>query len=372
MNEYSLAKVQLLNKYREFIDKFNSEKNKFSSVLYQLENLDEEIKNNRNLLKAHNFIQSNQVSYCPVCHQEMPISHDHEKIEANNDDLKQNVEQLNMQKAFLQSIKTRLEKTIEEKTIYLQYYDQLIQDKKMELQEASKELGDNQNTPSRVEMFNLAKSELRLSRLKSVIDKKTGWEEQLNAIYSAYSKNKKLLEKMGKSKKDTLNAQLNKMELGFVKLVTKFEYESNNEYLLALSTAENSSYCYFPTVQIDGGSEQIRSMSSASDFVRSIWSYYLTLMNLGSRHPGFLIMDEPGQQSIRDHSLQLLFKYCSGIKGKQIILFCSSTKRSGDGISKRSVDKLLALEQMKEGQDYQIHRIKDKSVDILPIKLQKL
>lgn len=44
---------------------------------------------------------------------------------------------------------------------------------------------------------------------------------------------------------------------------------------------------------LQNNEEEIRADSSASDFIRSIWAYYLTLLTESKRHPGFLVMDEP-------------------------------------------------------------------------------
>lgn len=58
--------------------------------------------------------------------------------------------------------------------------------------------------------------------------------------------------------------------------------------------------------------------SSASDFVRLIWSYLLALHQTSStrdfegHHPGMLLMDEPGQHSMRSSSQHALLQLLSG------------------------------------------------------------
>lgn len=69
--------------------------------------------------------------------------------------------------------------------------------------------------------------------------------------------------------------------------------------------------------------------SSASDFVRLIWSYIFTLYETSSHpmvdgnHPGFLLLDEPGQHSMATKSQQALFLKLAAAKDLQSIVAAS-------------------------------------------------
>jgi hypothetical protein len=69
--------------------------------------------------------------------------------------------------------------------------------------------------------------------------------------------------------------------------------------------------------------------SSASDFVRLIWSYLLALYqtsankNFEGNHPGLLIFDEPGQHSMRVESQHALIQHLAGESGLQSIVAAS-------------------------------------------------
>lgn len=69
--------------------------------------------------------------------------------------------------------------------------------------------------------------------------------------------------------------------------------------------------------------------SSASDFVRLIWSYLLALyqtsatLGFEGRHPGFLLMDEPGQHSMRSASQRALLQLLISQRGLQAIVAAS-------------------------------------------------
>lgn len=69
--------------------------------------------------------------------------------------------------------------------------------------------------------------------------------------------------------------------------------------------------------------------SSASDFVRLIWSYLLALYQTSAthgfkgQHPGFLLMDEPGQHSMRSASQRALLQLLSAQRGLQAVVAAS-------------------------------------------------
>jgi hypothetical protein len=69
--------------------------------------------------------------------------------------------------------------------------------------------------------------------------------------------------------------------------------------------------------------------SSASDFVRLIWSYLLALFQTSAtrgyegHHPGILLLDEPGQHSMRSASQRSLLQLLIGERGLQAIVAAS-------------------------------------------------
>ena len=69
--------------------------------------------------------------------------------------------------------------------------------------------------------------------------------------------------------------------------------------------------------------------SSASDFVRLIWSYLLALYQTSAtqgfegQHPGLLLMDEPGQHSMRPASQRALLQLLIAQRGLQAIVAAS-------------------------------------------------
>lgn len=69
--------------------------------------------------------------------------------------------------------------------------------------------------------------------------------------------------------------------------------------------------------------------SSASDFVRLIWSYIISLYQTSAHptvkgnHPGLIILDEPGQHSMATKSQLALFQMLASYPGLQAIVAAS-------------------------------------------------
>lgn len=71
----------------------------------------------------------------------------------------------------------------------------------------------------------------------------------------------------------------------------------------------------------------IKSDSSASDFVRLIWSYLIALYKAsasqGGNHPGILLFDEPAQHSMSTRSVNQMLDTLAKTRGLQSIVAAS-------------------------------------------------
>ena len=362
----------LTEQFEDFLSKYYSEQSKLKSVEYQIGRIEEEIKMNDNLMQVSNLITSDQVEYCPVCHQKMPVAHSHANLQLQTADLKRSIDQLKKQKSFLESLRKRLATTLEEKIIYQQYYDRLLKEKKLELDQAFEEMGENAKSPSRVELYNEVEIRLRLTHLEQIMESKTQWEVRLKLIYDEYKEVCEKYKKLKDEKKNAVDTSLSKLENLFREQAKLYGYSSHSTHLLGLNMDSQSGYCYFPVVNEGEDSEDpVRPVSSSSDFVRCIWSYYLALLEFSKRHPGFVLMDEPCQHSMKEQSLRSLFKHCSGLKDRQVILFCSSTPKTEvtDGVQEeRGIEDMLKTANLIENEDYLIHKIHDHSIDVLNLE----
>ncbi|QDV55669.1 hypothetical protein [Rosistilla oblonga] len=97
-------------------------------------------------------------------------------------------------------------------------------------------------------------------------------------------------------------------------------------------------------------STQLQNSISASDLIRTIWAYLNGMLEMGrsgcTNHPGFLVFDEPRQQSTRDVSFVELLRRASTSHsfGQQVIFFTSENLERLKGHLSGLPHSLVAIE----------------------------
>lgn len=324
--------------YDTFYRKLQEDYNKKDEIARQVVNIEEEIDRNRNISHVTNLLNSQHVRTCPTCHRALDITDDGNlKIELA--DIESNIRYLTTQKKFLSGLLESLIKNIEEKKIYLAYYKKILLQEKEKLNTAYEEVADHNDMPSEQTIMEITDLKLKLACYKEVCEEVMKMIEEMWPMKNLYDKNKADIKELGANKDDTGSAELNALQTEFRKLLNAFRYNSNDTRLVSLLTDDmNSNYLYLPQALVGGFEEHLRSVSSASDFVRSVWAYYLALMKVGIQHPGFLLFDEPCQHSINEVDLKTLFEKCAEMD-RQIILFCSSEPKTEETVNAERGDK---------------------------------
>ena len=309
------------DEYDKFCIDLVGEEDKLGNIDRQIEYITDEIKRYDGLLKVNNIVTAIDVRICPTCHQPMPINANKD-ADITSDQIQDSKDILNQQRKFLQPMKKRLSLSIENRKLNKLYLEKQLSIEEEEAKTLAAENNINLYPLTIEEQFELVKNKTDITNLIKIREYVQNELEHLRKIYDQYQETCKKLEQLkdGKNEEQPIFAQLNL----FKDLLNLFNYESNNVNTEVFFKEEETSYKYFPVVRHGDYEEEIRSDSSASDFIRSIWAYYLTLLRKGKRHPGFLVMDEPCQHSMKEQSLQNLFEYCARQTDKQIILFCSS------------------------------------------------
>ncbi len=237
------------------------------------------------------------------------------------------------------------------------------QEKEM-LNTAFADVADQESIPSERVIMNMADLKLKQNSYETVSKQVKEMIEAMWPMKTTFVNNKESISKYVLHKDETDNESLNKLQDRFRALLRKFNYKSNNIGQVSLMFEDkNSNYLYLPQAQVEQYDEHLRSVSSASDFVRSLWAFYLSLMMIGPGHPGFLVFDEPCQHSIREADLKKLFETCSNVNG-QVILFCSSEPKTEEtvnaekgytNVKKTNIQVLLKdIEESK----YQLYQMK--------------
>ena len=324
--------------YDVFYRKLLEDYNKKDEITLQIVNIEEEIDRNRNISHVSNLLNSQHVRVCPTCHRELDIT-DGGNLKIETDDIEGNIRYLTTQKSFLGGLLESLTKTIEEKEIYLAYYKKILLQEKEKLNTAYGEVADNDDMPSEQVMMEMTDLKLKLASYNEVSEQVKKMVAEMWPMKTAYDRNRADIKALGENKDDTGSDELNALQTEFRRLLHAFRYNSNDTRLVMLQTDDrNSNYLYLPQALVGGYMEHLRSVSSASDFVRSVWAYYLALMKVGTQHPGFLLFDEPCQHSINETDLKTLFEKCSEID-RQIILFCSSEPKTEETLNAEKGEK---------------------------------
>lgn len=317
--------------YDEFYRKLQDDYIKKDEIKKQLDDIKEEIDRNRNINKVSNLLNSDHVRICPTCHRVLDIT-DGGYLTIDSDDIERNIRYLATQRTFLQGLFDSLQKTIEEKEIYLSYYKKVMRQEKEKLKSAYTDVADLDTMPSERVMMKMTELKLRLNSYETVSEQVEEMIEALWLLKITFDENKEKISLCASHKDETDNEFLNKLQSKFKLLLREFNYKSNNiNQVSLLFDDKNSNYLYLPQAQVEQYDEHLRSVSSASDFVRSLWAFYLSLLMVGVKHPGFLVFDEPCQHSIREVDLKKLFEICSEVNG-QIILFCSSEPKTEETV----------------------------------------
>lgn len=332
VQEYSSEDRRLIETYQrhrqiydDFCHKIALDKQKLAGLTLKLSELEKEHKRIVGLNNVDNVFTTLQVTVCPTCKQQLPIGEERKEEKVTKNQLEEIDHLISSKKTFLGTLKEITENNLQQKQLHLLYIEKLLLQDKALVNQLSHETYFSASGISEVEIMEIAKLKLELEQTKALLNKVDTAKERLSIIKEEYEEYDKEYKSLKTNECKGLETSLSKFVVIFKNYLMGFEYRSNYKGQIYLETNSESSYKYFPMVQMQNdSSELIRSVSSASDFIRSIWAYYLALLKVGSKHPGFVIFDEPCQQSMDESSLVKLFECASSFMNKQLIFFCSS------------------------------------------------
>lgn len=326
VQEYSSEDRRLIETYQrhrqiydDFCHKIALDKQKLAGLTLKLSELEKEHKRIVGLNKVDNVFTTLQVTVCPTCKQQLPIGEERKEEKITKNQLEEIDHLISSKKTFLGTLKEITENNLQQKQLHLLYIEKLLLQDKALVDQLSHETYFSASGISEVEIMEIAKLKLELEQTKALLNKVDTAKERLSIIKEEYEEYDKEYKSLRTNECKGLETSLSKFVVIFKNYLIGFEYKSNYKGQIYLETNSESSYKYFPMVQMQNdSSELIRSVSSASDFIRSIWAYYLALLKVGCKHPGFVIFDEPCQQSMDESSLVKLFECASSFMNKQL------------------------------------------------------
>jgi hypothetical protein len=370
LEELYKEQSSFMTKFEDFDLNLSLQKTQYDNIQKHLININRELSSQKGIQNVINesLLITDVYDKCPTCKQ--TVSDDllsQEGVTIEKLSLEQNIAYLTGQQKIIKNSITSLKTIIDEKEIMRKYYLKKQRAYEEEIKIILQELIADDRDYSDTDTLLRVRIEKRLNELKFINDRFTIY---INILIETALSYKNLLSDKNNLDVSSISDQrkLSSLESSFKNdYLFPFKYSSNRNSNIFIQ--KNAPFKYYPVFKYseqDNLPQSIKTNSSASDFVRTIWAYSLALLNKGPNHPGIVIFDEPGQHSVSSESLKALFEKSSTLKTKQTIIFTSIQKvliKDGDkNIDALDLDAILI--DLKINIDYSIHRLADSGKSI--------
>lgn len=285
---------------------------------------------------------------CPICNQPiadslLPVVEETEVMSID-----ENIRHLEAQKVMLSYARESHyanKKTIDEKL-------QLLQGKIFSLRRLAKairndiySIDDNMSETIVYKRIDLLNRIEKLEMLQDFVEKKIDNLLSLGKAWKKLLDNKKKVPSKKFSRADY--EKMEKLNTHFIENLRKYGYKS----VANMDAIQISEESYLPVIE----EFDMKFDSSASDNIRAIWAYTISLMQTSmdkhGNHPGVIIFDEPNQHSIIPEDMEEFFNSIISLgKSTQIIV----------GITVKDTDTKSEIEKLPTEQ-YRIIHIANKA-----------
>ncbi|XOV68037.1 MAG: AAA family ATPase [Fluviicola sp.] len=316
------------------------EKEKLKLLKRQLVEVKDDLQKNKIEQKLVGFGHEESLSIadsnCPTCSQKVNASLFDQSLKQQPMGVEDNIKYLEAQDKMLQTYVASQDDTILGNESLIDYYKNQIDSTRKTIRSLKRELVSDERLPSELEIEEKVKLKSKIQFFENVQNDMANLRNELFTVISEY---KDLLSDEAEIPKDYFSAKdsekIKELDNSLRRLLKAFGYGSKS-----ISEVKISEDNYLPSVRgvfalkkESGGNStkskdyDIKYDSSASDFVRAIWSYtcslYLTTKKMGGNHPNFIVMDEPEQHSMSDDSIRLLLAEMANYTDCQTIVAAS-------------------------------------------------
>ncbi|WP_291075595.1 MULTISPECIES: hypothetical protein [unclassified Empedobacter] len=320
-------KQHLLNKisinYDLILPEISKEFEKLKQYNNQYTIIYDDLRKNKGIQKLNKLGSEQNIktfeNICPTCSQEikdlLPSDINHIPMRLD-DNIKYLESQLKMIEVYIQGQKA----LIEEKSKQSNYYKQEAQLLRTQIRSLKTELIEDSRLPSTIEIEKKFSLNQKIFFYTNTIEKFDRLLTELKPIIKDFILIESKISKLPKSKlSDSDENKIKNLESNFLDYLKKFGYTSKSPYSIKISR-----HNFFPIVD---DLYNIKFDSSASDFIRSIWAFTISLMKTSIKydgnHPQLLILDEPKQQDASLESFKALLSELANFKDQQVIVFAS-------------------------------------------------
>lgn len=311
----------------------------------------EDLERNKTAEKLQNLGAQHAVElatgHCPTCHQSIDDTLLSGMVSGPQMDLQANIDYLDSQRRMLQRQIAGMKETVRQSETYLANLAARVA-AKHDYRNALRGDVSNGASESRAIVRRQVQIELEVAAIEKLEVQVSAYLERLIDVARRLAENqvaRKALPKNTYTQSDL--ARISLFQKMFRANAGSFGYES-----ATISEIEISLDNLTPTLsQLElreiikkEPKADIKADSSASDFVRLIWSYLLALYQTSAQpstkgnHPGVLLLDEPGQHSMRSSSQHALLQLLSGESNLQSIIAASFDEN--ESVFKEATDGL--------------------------------
>ncbi|QFI37035.1 hypothetical protein FR932_03920 [Moritella marina ATCC 15381] len=345
-------KIRLLNLNRinSSLDRaYTTEDFKVANYKSHLSHLREERMNIVGARKVDDLLSElSESNSCPLCDNSIKINSTDREITPQ--DYESSLKFIDSKISMIDSYLNSFANYQEEYSKDSNYYNSLIHETKINITNIDRDL--NANTEKELSRDSIhaeiTQSNL-LERLSNLSEQFNIFKEKINQL------NTKIINidtdiKIIKTSFSRDEDSINRFQSDFRRHLSEFHYTSNELYRVNINTKQP--YKAFPSVYNASAksAQPIRLASSASDFIRAEWAFYLALMNKSVVHPGVLIFDEPGQHAMSLDSMEKLLRISEKFKDKQLIFAISKFSK---GYDNDKTEQDISLNQLTSKlQDY--------------------
>jgi hypothetical protein len=266
---------------------------------------------------------------CPTCHQAIDDSLLLAETLIQPMTINENLKYLISQKDMLEKTIKGIDSLITRQNRQLQQVDNEIKQNRDILKSLKKDISNvtgeiseaelRKNIQNEDEIVNLNKAVCEINEILQGI-------EILKLLLKEYLKKRASLPKEYLSKND--KDKILNFQKKFKILAKKFGYRSSDIDSIEINEEKYTPFLSGETIKREiKSSADIKNDSSASDFVRLIWAYLISLHHIsatqGGNHQGILIFDEPQQHSMDVNSVHNLLDILQNINNLQSIVAAS-------------------------------------------------
>lgn len=329
---YESSKAEL-DQLVSMLDSANAEirlsKSRLTEYLSLRSEIEKDLEKNKIAKKLRNFGAENGLSLaldsCPACHQHVDDSLFLADTLIQPMSIDENVRYLGSQKKMVSRYILGLEKIITKLESQAREYSENVSDKRAVCLSFKKQIrlsGNAEEAGLRVKLQLELKVE-SLLKAERIINSSVN---DLVNFSNEFRNVKAKLVDLPERKSSTEDVKkYNKFQNHFRSYASLFGYKSAP--ISDIEINRDTLFPYLAGLELREVNTDIKSDSSASDFVRLIWAYLLAVYSaseeLGGNHPGLVLLDEPGQHSMGVTSVNALLTNISKQRNIQGIVAAS-------------------------------------------------